>query len=119
MQIDHMDDTTIYWTTATRPPSSHDPTNLINGQPITEVQTLDILEVPYHHDGQIAALLPTLQKAVSQLTHLTKRICTSRSGIRESDTFQHIQAMLISRVLTVARLVSLNTQESNKFDIMR
>ncbi|KAH7951841.1 hypothetical protein HPB52_013824 [Rhipicephalus sanguineus] len=49
-------------------------------------------------DGSGAATLPRLQRTLSQLTHLIKRIANRRNGLKEHDTLRIIQALLTSRI---------------------
>lgn len=102
-----------------RPPNpTPDPTIYIGSQLIPTVKTLRILGVHYHHDGSGAAYLPRLQTTVSQLTHLIRRTCSRRHGLREADTCRILQAMLTSRITYGAPYLLLKPREQAKIDIL-
>ncbi|KAH6935687.1 hypothetical protein HPB50_008068 [Hyalomma asiaticum] len=69
-----------------RPPACKDPEPCVtfNGVQITEVASLRVLGL--HQDGSGAATLPRLQRTISQLTHLIRRVANRRSGLKEQDT---------------------------------
>lgn len=77
-----------------------------------------MLGVPFHYDGSGAALLPQLQKTVTQLTHLIRRIRGSTYGLKEHDTCKLIQALIVSRITYGTPFVNLKPQEINKLDTL-
>lgn len=77
-----------------------------------------MLGVPFHYDGSGAALLPQLQKTVTQLTHLIRRIRGFTYGLKEHDTCKLIQALIVSRITYGTPFVNLKPQEINKLDTL-
>lgn len=97
------------------PNSTPDPSLTLNGQAIPTVKTLCILEVHYHHDGSGAMYLPNF---VSQLAHLSQRICSCRPGLKETDDCRILQAMLISHNAYGTPHHTLKLQEHAKIDVL-
>lgn len=102
-----------------RPPNpTPDPSVTIDSTPVPQVPSLRILGVTFHADGSGAAILPQLHVTVTQLTHLIRRICTQRHGLKEPDTCRLVQALLISRITYGTPYVNLKPKEHAKLDAL-
>ena len=95
-----------------------DPSVTLNGKPIPKVETLRVLGLHIHKDGSGAAILPRLQRTLSQLTHLVRRIVNRRSGLKEQDTLRVMQALLSSRITYGTPYLALKNAEVEKLNIL-
>lgn len=100
------------------PPPTPDPDVTIFGQPAPKVPTLRILGVPFHHDGSGATLLPQIQKTVTKLTHLLRRIRGKKHGLTEGDTCRLVQDLLLSLMTYATPFIDLKPQEISKLDAL-
>ncbi|KAH6944308.1 hypothetical protein HPB50_002681 [Hyalomma asiaticum] len=68
-----------------RPPACEgpDPCVTLNGVQIPKAASLRVLGLPLPRDGSGAATLPQLQRTISQLTHLIRRVANRRSASRD------------------------------------
>lgn len=103
-----------------RPPAyvDPDPNVTLNGIDIPQVDSLRVLGLTLHKDGSGAATLPKLQKTLTQVTHLIRRITTQRRGLKEQETVQIIQALLISRITYGTPYLLLKKAEIEKLNIV-
>ncbi|XP_065300420.1 uncharacterized protein [Dermacentor albipictus] len=103
-----------------RPPNYEEPDHSVtlNGTTIPKVDVMRILGLHIHKDESGAASLPRLERALSQLTQLVKRISSQRSGLKEQDTLRIIQALLTSRITYGTQYLALNNAEIEKLTIM-
>ncbi|KAH6942792.1 hypothetical protein HPB50_010653 [Hyalomma asiaticum] len=92
--------------------SEPDPNVTLSGKPIPKVETLRVLGLHIHKDGSGAATLPRLQRTLSQLTHLVRRIANRRSGLKEQDTLRVMQALLSSRITYGTPYLALKNAEA-------
>lgn len=65
-----------------------DPKVTLRGIDIPQVDSLRVLGLEIHKDGSGAATLPKLQKTVTQVTHLIRRITTQRRGSKNTKSFR-------------------------------
>ncbi|XP_065297403.1 uncharacterized protein [Dermacentor albipictus] len=80
--------------------------------------TATIMDASPNGDGSGAASLPRLERTLSQLTHLIKRISSQRSGLKEQDTLRIVQALLTSRITYGTPYLALKNAEIEKLNIM-
>lgn len=103
-----------------RPPACEDPDPCVtlNGVQIPKVASLRVLGLHLSRDGSGGATLPRLQRTISQLTHLIRRVANRRSGLKEQDTLSVVQALLISRITYGTPYLALKASEIDKLNVL-
>lgn len=94
-----------------------DPALTIETRPVPVVTHLRVLGLTIPRDGSGSHTILALQRTVTQLAQLVKRITHQRTGLKEAETARLVQAFLICRLTYGAPYLSLKPTEHKKLDI--
>ncbi|KAM7285394.1 uncharacterized protein ISCGN_032335, partial [Ixodes scapularis] len=65
-------------------------------------------------DGAGTTTVQRLQKAVSQVTHLVRRVADCKQGFKEQDSLRLVQALVVSRITYGTQYLGLRKSEREK-----
>lgn len=95
-----------------------DPDLFIDNHPVPNVASLRILGLNISKNGSGSSTIPQLQRTLTQLTQLVRRVAHRRFGLQEHDAVRIIQALLTSRLMYGTPYLAIKPAERDKLNVI-